>query len=72
MKKEREKGVIMKNKTMKKVVALSVSTMLMAATLAGCGEAANNGGNAGTTSGGGDTTQTTSDGGSQTVASGSK
>ncbi|MBP3278399.1 MAG: sugar ABC transporter substrate-binding protein, partial [Butyrivibrio sp.] len=60
----------MKNKTMKKVAAFSMSTVLMAATLAGCGQgAAPSGDNAGTTTGS-DTTAQTSDAGSTTVASG--
>ena len=65
-----ERGFSMKNKTMKKVAAFSMSTMLMAATLAGCGQsAAPSGDNAGTTTGG-DTTAQTSDAGSAPVASG--
>ena len=39
-KSKREKGVIMKNKAMQKAVALSMSTLLMATALVGCGEQA--------------------------------
>ncbi|MBO6197213.1 MAG: sugar ABC transporter substrate-binding protein, partial [Butyrivibrio sp.] len=43
----------MKNKAMKKVVALSMSTMLMATALVGCGEAAQSTGDSAQTSNGG-------------------
>ena len=55
--KKGERGLSMKNKVLKKVVALSMSTLLTAATLAGCGSAQPAADNTATS--GGDTTAAT-------------